>query len=109
MPSPGALGGLDAAAWLRQVWLHCFATYAPIKRRELRQRDTENVKHCDQSVSQSQAHTSNSFIAPRAHQDPFVAVGHAAAVLKPAKKFHVFHQRHFWKASNVHEGRTPTE
>jgi hypothetical protein len=36
-------------------------------------------------------YAADGFIATRAHQDPFVAVDHAAAVLKQAKKFHVLH------------------
>jgi hypothetical protein len=86
-----------------------FAARTLVNGREFRQWDTENVKHCDQSVSQSQTHPSNSFIVPRARQDPFLAAYHATASPKQAKKFHVFHQRHFWKATNVQEDRAPAE
>src|SRR5437667_4047747 len=86
-----------------------FAAHAPIERRKLRQRDTENVKHCDQSVSQSQTHPSNSFIASRAGQDPLLAAYHATAPPKQAKKLHVLHQRHFWKATNVQEDSASAE
>jgi len=29
--------------------------------------------------------------------------------VQPAKKFYVFHQRHFWKSANVQEGSSPAE
>ena len=67
------------------------ATRTFVNRREFRQWDAEDIKRCDQSVSQSQTHRSNGFIAPRTHQDPFLAAYHATAPPKQAKKFHVFH------------------
>jgi len=38
-----------------------------------------------------------------------LAAYHATAPPKQAKKLHVFHQRHFWKATNVQERPAPTE
>ncbi len=68
-----------------------FAARTFVNGREFRQWDAENIKHCDQSVSQSQTHRSNCFIAPRARQDPFSAAYHATVTPKQAKKFHVLH------------------
>jgi hypothetical protein len=52
---------------------------------------------------------SNGLIAARADQDPLVAVAHATAAVKLPKKFHVFHQWHFWKAANVQEDSASAE
>jgi hypothetical protein len=38
-----------------------------------------------------------------------MAVQHATAALKEAKKFHVFHQGHFWKAADLEEGSPSTK
>jgi hypothetical protein len=38
-----------------------------------------------------------------------VAVGHATVPPQPAKKFHVFHQWHFWKATNFQESSPSAE
>jgi hypothetical protein len=38
-----------------------------------------------------------------------LAAYHATVSPKQAKKLHVLHKRHFWKATNVQERRTPTE
>jgi hypothetical protein len=85
------------------------AADAPVNRREFRVRYSENIKRRDQSVCQGQTHSSNSFIAPRAGQDPFLAAYHATVPPKQAKKLHVFHKRHFWKSTNVQERTAPTE
>ena len=68
-----------------------FAARTLVNGREFREWDAENIKHRYQSVSQSQTHRSNGFIAPRACQDPFLAAYHATATPKQAKKFHVLH------------------
>jgi hypothetical protein len=68
-----------------------FAARTFVNGREFREWDAENIKRCDKSVSQSQTHTSNSFVAPRARQDPFAAVYHPTVAPEPAKKFHVLH------------------
>jgi hypothetical protein len=80
-----------------------------MERRKLRQRDTQNVKHCDQSVSQRQAHASNCFIAPWAHHDSVLATYHPTALPKQANEFHVFHQLHFRKAAHVDKHSSPAE
>jgi hypothetical protein len=38
-----------------------------------------------------------------------LATYHATALPKPAKKFHILHQRHFWKTTNVNERSSATE
>jgi hypothetical protein len=38
-----------------------------------------------------------------------LATYHATASPKQSKKFHVFHQRHFWKAAYFQEGCAPAE
>jgi hypothetical protein len=38
-----------------------------------------------------------------------MAVRHPTAAQKPAKKFHVFHDGHFWKAANINEDSAPAE
>ena len=77
--------------------------------RKSRQWNTEKIKRRDKSVSQSQTRTSNGFVAPRARQDPFAAVHHLTVAPEPAKKFHVLHERHFWKAAYVQKGSAPAE
>ncbi len=68
-----------------------FAACTFVNGREFRDWDAENVKRCDQSVSQCQTYAPNSFIAARAHPDSFVAVPYVTVALKQAKKFHVLH------------------
>jgi hypothetical protein len=38
-----------------------------------------------------------------------LAAYHAPALPKQAKKFHIFHQRHFWKTANVNKHNSPTK
>jgi hypothetical protein len=38
-----------------------------------------------------------------------LAAYHATALPKQAKKFDIFHQRHFWKTANVNKHSSPTE
>jgi hypothetical protein len=85
------------------------AAYTFVNRREFRRWNTEDVKHCDQSISHGQASGANGFVATRAGHDPLMAVQHATAALKEAKKFHVFHQGHFWKAADLEEGSPSTK
>ncbi len=86
-----------------------FAARAFVNGREFRQWDAENIKHRYQSVSQSQTQRSNSFVAPRADQDPLTTVYDPTGAPEPAKTFHVLHQRHFWKAAYVQKDRAPAE
>jgi hypothetical protein len=75
----------------RRQLRRAFAARTFVNGREFREWDAENIKNRYESVSQSQTHRSNSFIAPRACQDPFLAAYHATASPKQAKKFHVLH------------------
>jgi len=80
-----------------------------INRREFWQWEPENIKRCDKSIGKCQAHASDFLVAPRVRQNAFLAAHHASAASEQPKKFHVFHQGHFWKAANVQEGRAPAE
>jgi hypothetical protein len=85
------------------------ATGALVDSGKQRQWDPESIKRCDSSIGKRQAHGPNCFVPPGAYQDLLLAVSHPAARMKTAKKFHVFHQRHFWKAANSEEDISATE
>src|SRR5207245_11779275 len=63
----------------------------------------------DESIGKCQAGASDCFVAARAYHDSLLAVHHAAAAMQPAKKFHVFHQRHRGKSANIHKRSSTTE
>lgn len=85
------------------------AAHASVNPCEDRQWHAENIKGCDNSVSQRQTCASKCFVATRAYADPLLTVLHTTTAVEPAKKFHVFHQRHLGKSANIEEGSSPAE
>src|SRR5438128_2522526 len=85
------------------------AAHSFVNRRKHRRWDAENIKRCDESIGKCQAGASDCFVAARAYHNSLVAVHHAAAAMKPAKKFDIFHQRHRGKSANIHKRSSTTE
>src|SRR5438132_931626 len=85
------------------------AAHSFVNRRKHRRWDAENIKRCDESIGKCQAGASDCFVAARAYHNSLVAVRHSTAAMKPAKKFHIFHQRHRGKSANIHKRSSTTE
>src|SRR5205814_397938 len=80
-----------------------------VNRRKHRGGHAENIKRCDESIGKCQAGGSDYFIAARAYHNSLLAVYHAAVAMKPAKKFHIFHQRHRGKSTDINKRDSPAE
>ena len=52
---------------------------------------------------------SNCLITAGTYQNSLMTMGHATAAKKPAKKFHILHQRNFRKAADISEYGSPAE
>jgi len=76
---------------------------------ERRQTDAENIKTGDKAVGEREAQRPDCFIPARARRNSFVAMHHATAAAKSPKKFHILHERHIRKPSNIDERRPPAE
>src|SRR5207253_9728543 len=56
-----------------------------------------------------QACASDCFISAWACHNSLLTTHYASAVTKPAKKFHIFHQRHHGKSANINKCSLPAE
>src|SRR5262245_31962363 len=73
------------------------------------QRDAEKIKRRNRSIGECKACRSDHFIAAWACSDPLVAVDDSTAAVKAPKKFHIFHNWHFWKSPSLIERCFPAE
>src|SRR5207245_11760615 len=74
-----------------------------------RQWHAANIKGRDQAVGKGQACASDCFISAWACHNSLLTTHYASAVTKPAKQFHIFHQRHLGKSANINKCSLPAE
>jgi hypothetical protein len=72
-------------------------------------RDAEKIKCRDQPIGKCQACASNRLIPAWAHSNSLVAMNNVTVTAKSAKKFHIFHERHFRKPANIDIHSSPAE